>query len=89
MTSPGETCCPDCGSHNAVSKAAAWDAAASIPPKTAKRVECLEEIASAARNLVVSSPASPSSTMVCVSVPLLLLDALRDALRDALKGGEA
>lgn len=32
--SDGKSCCPDCGSPNAVAKHAAWDAANSTPRKT-------------------------------------------------------
>ena len=84
MSRSGETCCPDCGGHNAVSKAAAWDAAATVPPKTANRLKRLEEIERAAMDLIADK-ANGDEPEVCVAVPRRLLN----GLRDALKGGAA
>jgi len=76
MPNDGKTCCPKCGSEEAVAKSVAWDAAASIPPKIAKELDRLHAVEIAARALISSSPHPGSEETVVVTVPLSMLDRL-------------
>lgn len=66
--------CPECGSETAVSKAEAWDAACSTPPKVKKELERLRLIENAARDVLKSPPG-----VATMPVPRDALNALRAA----------
>lgn len=86
MNFDGKTCCPECGSGDAVAKSVAWDALAQIPPKTEDELARLRKIAEAARTVAMfSGPHVPvGEDVVQVKVALLHIEALR-----ALFGFEA
>lgn len=77
---PGAHSCPACGSPEAVSKAVAWDAAATVPPKTADRLRFLEEVFLCAADLVLTGPHSGDEHTVVVTIRVDALEALRDAI---------
>ena len=78
MAHNGKISCPDCGSHQAVAKWEAWDAAAEIPPKAAKELERLHQIELAANALLASSPHPGNEATVVVTVPLEMLKRLAE-----------
>lgn len=73
--------CPDCHSTNAVPKAEAWDALASVPPKVADRLAHLERV-SAAGQALLDSAGEPRGEEVCVAVtfPKKAFDAFKREL---------
>lgn len=77
---PGETCCPACGSPEGVSKAAAWDAAATVPPHTADRLRVLEKIAEAAKMVVHGAGHPGDENTVVMTVPVHLLEKLKASI---------
>ncbi len=56
MARDKRTCRPDCGSHQAVAKWAARDAAAEIPPMATEELDRLHKVEMAARTLIAASP---------------------------------
>lgn len=88
MAHDGKSCCPACGSEEAVAKSVAWDAAAEIPPKAAKELDRLHQIEIAVNALIAASPHPGSETTVVVTVPLEILERLATAsgreLRDLI-----
>ncbi|GAA4218708.1 uncharacterized Zn finger protein (UPF0148 family) [Sagittula marina] len=76
MAHDGKVCCPDCGSHQAVAKWEAWDAAAEIPPKAAKELDRLHQVELAANALIAASPHPGNEATVVVTVPVEMLKRL-------------
>lgn len=69
--------CPDCGSQEVVSKAAAWDALTSIPPKAEKELNELRLLRAAVFDLLSYDHMQDNTEgTVTVAVPLRLLSAL-------------
>ena len=78
--------CPECGSGQAVSKSEAWDAACEVPPKTARELENLRGIASAALKMIRHSPHPGDEETVVIGVPAELLnDLCRACGKDAFE----
>ena len=69
--------CPDCGSENAISKAAAWDALTSTPPKIQEELDRLRVLERAAQRLQMHP--GDKDTIAC-SIPVSVFEAIRDAL---------
>ena len=74
-----KSCCPDCGSGNAVGKAEAWDAAAAIPPKAQADLDRLRGLENAVVTVLKQRGADGHEDAVLQWVPLAALDALSEA----------
>jgi hypothetical protein len=70
--------CPKCRSIDAVSKADAWDALATIPPTVQGRLDKLEPIAEDARTVAMHCGEFAPKGAVCVGVAIEHLNALRE-----------
>lgn len=79
-----DTCCPDCGSKNAVSKTAAWDASISVPQKTAKDLESKTDISKIAFRIAAQQfnggPIDPDEALC--NVPASLINELIDQFKE-------
>jgi hypothetical protein len=78
--------CPDCRSDNAVSKAEAWDALTSLPPRAKSELERLSAISNAAseiavcyRELLTGKPIE--NGVALMTIPVEFLEALDAAFK--------
>ncbi len=75
-----KSCCPDCGSGNAVGKAEAWDAAAEVPPKVRAELDRLRKIENAAGAVLCARGVPGSESVVVQTVSVKVLDHLSDVI---------
>lgn len=75
-----EHSCPNCGSDEAVSKSAAWDALTKTPPKAEKELAWLRSIADAARPI---KQHWGDDTTAVISIPASVFENIRKALAQA------
>lgn len=79
--------CPECGNKEVVTKADAWDALNSYPPKAQREIDCMTKVLHMAQELTVNSPALGDTNTVVMTVQADDLENLKEAIRSFYQAG--